>query len=110
MLTISRGAADGVQGLVQLLRHWEQVWDALWAQGSATDSGEQGSCWRLPWELGKLQLAQADDWVQLVVRKLRCAPPEGGHFSGHSTRKGAFVLVPGRWAGTALESCCFLGG
>ena len=72
------------------------------------DSERQGSYWRLPWEQGKLRSAQANDWVQLALGKLGCVPPEGGHFSGHSTRKGACTCA--RAVGAALERCCFLGG
>ncbi|KAK3249513.1 hypothetical protein CYMTET_41066 [Cymbomonas tetramitiformis] len=52
--------ADGVQGLVHLLQHWEQVQDALWVQVSAAGSGELYSHWRLPWGQGKLQSTQAN--------------------------------------------------
>ncbi|KAK3252908.1 hypothetical protein CYMTET_37814 [Cymbomonas tetramitiformis] len=52
---------------------------------SITGSEVQGSYWRLPWEQGKLQSAQANGWVQLALGRL-----------------GA--------VGAALEKCCFLGG
>ncbi|KAK3250852.1 hypothetical protein CYMTET_39788 [Cymbomonas tetramitiformis] len=100
--------AARVKGLVKLLQHWEQVRNALWAQSSAADAGEQGSDWRLPWELGKLYSAQANDWVQEALGKLGCAPPGGGDFFGHSTRKGACLCA--RTVGTAIDRCCFLGG
>ncbi|KAK3239619.1 hypothetical protein CYMTET_50463 [Cymbomonas tetramitiformis] len=73
-----------------------------------TGSEVQGSYWRLPWEQGKLQSAQANGWVQLALGKRGCVPPEGGHFSGNSTRKGACTCA--RVVGAALEKCCFLGG
>ncbi|KAK3266375.1 hypothetical protein CYMTET_24997 [Cymbomonas tetramitiformis] len=100
--------AAGVAGLVQLLQHWQQVRDACWGQRPVTGSEVQGSYWRLPWEQGKLQSAQANGWVQLALGRLGCVPPEGGHFSGHSTRKGACTCA--RAVGAALEKCCFLGG
>ncbi|KAK3252441.1 hypothetical protein CYMTET_38263 [Cymbomonas tetramitiformis] len=100
--------AAGVAGLVQLLQHWQQVRDVCWGQRPVTGSEVQGSYWRLPWEQGKLQSAQANGWVQLALGKLGCVPPEGGHFSGHSTRKGACTCA--RVVGAALEKCCFLGG
>ncbi|KAK3259929.1 hypothetical protein CYMTET_31091 [Cymbomonas tetramitiformis] len=100
--------AAGVAGLVQLLQHWQQVRDACWGQRPVTGSEVQGSYWRLPWEQGKLQSAQANGWVQLALGKLGCVPPEGGHFSGHSTRKGACTCA--RAMGAALEKCYFLGG
>ncbi|KAK3266035.1 hypothetical protein CYMTET_25314 [Cymbomonas tetramitiformis] len=100
--------AAGVAGLVRLLQHWQQVRDACWGHRPVTGSEVQGSYWRLPWEQGKLQSAQANGWVQLALGKLGCVPPEGGHFSGHSTRKGACTCA--RAVGAALEKCCFLGG
>ncbi|KAK3233421.1 hypothetical protein CYMTET_56282 [Cymbomonas tetramitiformis] len=100
--------AAGVAGLVQLLQHWQQVWDACWGQRPVTGSEVQGSYWRLPWEQGKLQSEQANGWVQLALGRLGCVPPEGGHFSGHSTRKGACTCA--RAVDAALEKCCFLGG
>ncbi|KAK3246580.1 hypothetical protein CYMTET_43889 [Cymbomonas tetramitiformis] len=100
--------AAGVAGRVQLLQHWQQVRDACWGHRPVTGSEVQGSYWRLPWEQGKLQSAQANGWVQLALGKLGCVPPEGGHVSGHSTRKGACTCA--RAVGAALEKCCFLGG
>ncbi|KAK3276674.1 hypothetical protein CYMTET_15272 [Cymbomonas tetramitiformis] len=100
--------AAGVAGLVQLLQRWQQVRDACWGQRPVTGSEVQGSYRRLPWEQGKLQSAQANGWVQLALGRLGCVPPEGGHFSGHSTRKGACTCA--RAVGAALEKCCFLGG
>ncbi|KAK3258796.1 hypothetical protein CYMTET_32170 [Cymbomonas tetramitiformis] len=99
----------GVQGLVQLPQRWVRARKALWVEEQSTEcSAERCSYWRLPWERGKLRSAQANGWVQLVLGKLGCAPPEGGHFSGHSTRKGAYTCA--RAVGTALEKCCILGG
>ncbi|KAK3256298.1 hypothetical protein CYMTET_34561 [Cymbomonas tetramitiformis] len=100
--------AAGVAGLVQLLQHWQQVRDACWGHRPVTGSEVQGSYWRLPWEQRKLQSAQANGWVQLALGRRGCVPPEGGHFSGHSTRKGACTCA--RAVGAALEKCCFLGG
>ncbi|KAK3277197.1 hypothetical protein CYMTET_14781 [Cymbomonas tetramitiformis] len=102
-------ATVGVQGLVQLLlQHWGQVQDASWVQSQAASSKEQVSYWRLPWERGKLQSTQANDWTQLALGKLGCVPPEGRHLSGHTTRKGACTCA--RAVGNAVEICCFLGG
>ncbi|KAK3235242.1 hypothetical protein CYMTET_11690 [Cymbomonas tetramitiformis] len=50
----------------------------------------------------------ANDWVQLALRELGCVPPEGDHFTGHSTRKGACTCT--RAAGALLEKCFFMGG
>ncbi|KAK3264726.1 hypothetical protein CYMTET_26548, partial [Cymbomonas tetramitiformis] len=100
--------AAGVAGLVRLLQHWQQLRDASWGQRPVTGSEVQGSYWRLPWERGKFQSAQANGWVQLALGKLGCIPPEGGHFSGHRTSKGACTCA--RAVGAALEKCCFLGG
>ncbi|KAK3267531.1 hypothetical protein CYMTET_23912 [Cymbomonas tetramitiformis] len=46
-----------------LLQHWQQVRDACWGQRPVTGSEVQRSYWRLPWEQGKLQSAQANGWV-----------------------------------------------
>ncbi|KAK3233737.1 hypothetical protein CYMTET_55981 [Cymbomonas tetramitiformis] len=73
--------AAGVAGLVRLLQQWQQVRDACWGQRPVTGSEVHGSYWRLLWERGKLQSAQANGWVQLALGKLGCVPPEGGHFS-----------------------------
>eukprot|EP00854_Cymbomonas_tetramitiformis_P005296 gene5296-biopygen5289 len=79
--------ANGVDGLVQLLQHWERARDALWQQEQfIVNEDGRGSYRRLAWEKGKLASAQANDWV--VLGKLGCVPPEGGHFSGHNTCKG----------------------
>eukprot|EP00854_Cymbomonas_tetramitiformis_P000969 gene969-biopygen822 len=93
--------AAGVEGLVQLLGHWQ------WARDSGPVTDREGY-WRLPWEQGRLMTAQTNDWMQLALGTLRCLPPEGGHFSGHSTRKGACACA--RAVGALLEKCCFLGG
>ncbi|KAK3236353.1 hypothetical protein CYMTET_53501 [Cymbomonas tetramitiformis] len=48
-----------------------QLWpvrDAgLWAQGSPVVMAGQGSYWRMLWELGKLQSAQANDWLSSAI-------------------------------------------
>eukprot|EP00854_Cymbomonas_tetramitiformis_P033998 gene33998-biopygen36304 len=95
-------------GLMELSQHWEQIRDALWVQGPEAGSRELCSYRRLLWERGKVQLAQVNDWVQMASGKLGCVPKEGGHFSGHSTRKGACTCA--KAVGTALERCCFMGG
>ncbi len=101
--------ATGVDGLVQLLERWQSARDEWWQRTSSPCGGaEKDSYWRLPWEQGRLTSAQANDWVQLALGTLKCLPPEGGHFSGHSTRKGACTCA--RAVGALLEKCCFLGG
>ncbi|KAK3234392.1 hypothetical protein CYMTET_55334 [Cymbomonas tetramitiformis] len=50
----------------------------------------------------------ANEWIQLALDSLGCLPPEGGHFSAHSTRKGA--ATGARAVGTVLERVCFFGG
>jgi len=101
--------ATGVEGLVQLLERWQSARDEWWQRTSSPCGGaEKDSYWRLPWEQGRLTSAQANDWVQLALGTLKCLPPEGGHFSGHSTRKGACTCA--RAVGALLEKCCFLGG
>ncbi|KAK3279157.1 hypothetical protein CYMTET_12948 [Cymbomonas tetramitiformis] len=90
-----RGVSRAVKRMASLqVRAY--VRDALWAQASRADASGQGSYLGLPWELGKLLSAQAIEWVKMVLGKLGCAPPEGGDFSGHSTRKqGGLYLCQG---------------
>ncbi|KAK3248981.1 hypothetical protein CYMTET_41579 [Cymbomonas tetramitiformis] len=98
--------AAGVEGLVQLLEHWEGARDSWWQQTSSPCGEAEGdSYWRLPWEQRRLTSAQADDWVQLALGVLKCLPLEGGHFSGHT---GACTCA--RAVGALLEKCCLLGG
>ncbi|KAK3246227.1 hypothetical protein CYMTET_44229 [Cymbomonas tetramitiformis] len=59
--------AAGVAGLVRLLQHWQQVRDASWGQRPVMGSEVQGSYWRLPWEQGKLQPAQANGWLSSAI-------------------------------------------
>ncbi|KAK3257847.1 hypothetical protein CYMTET_33079 [Cymbomonas tetramitiformis] len=97
------------EGLAHLQQHWEQATGALWQHERSEDkSGGRCSCWRSPWERGKLTSARASDWVQLALGKLGCVPPEGGRFKGHSNPKGAGTCA--RAADASLERVCFSGG
>eukprot|EP00854_Cymbomonas_tetramitiformis_P005762 gene5762-biopygen5782 len=49
----------------------------------------------------------ANAWLRLALSTVGCVPPEGGHFSAHSTRKGATTCT--RTVGVAMEKVCFLG-
>ncbi|KAK3278970.1 hypothetical protein CYMTET_13129 [Cymbomonas tetramitiformis] len=55
--------AAGVEGLVQLLGHWQ------WARDSGPVTDREGY-WRLPWEQGRLMTAQTNDWMQLALGTL----------------------------------------
>ncbi|KAK3241985.1 hypothetical protein CYMTET_48293 [Cymbomonas tetramitiformis] len=59
--------AAGVLGLVKLLQHWQQVRDASWVQHPVASAKDRSSYRRLPWERGKLQLAQANGWLSSAI-------------------------------------------
>ncbi|KAK3234327.1 hypothetical protein CYMTET_55428 [Cymbomonas tetramitiformis] len=66
----------------------------------------QGELLEAALEAGTLDVGPGQ---QLGAAGLRHAvPPEGRHFSGHYTRKGACTCA--RAVGALLEKCCFLGG
>eukprot|EP00854_Cymbomonas_tetramitiformis_P033441 gene33441-biopygen35590 len=69
--------AAGVEGLVQLLEHWQGARDG-WRQRTSSPCGEaEGTNYgRLPWEQERLTSAQANGWVQLALGTLKCLPPE----------------------------------
>ncbi|KAK3236514.1 hypothetical protein CYMTET_53349 [Cymbomonas tetramitiformis] len=73
--------------------------------------GVPGSYWRLPGEAlsrSPTDTGLANSWVQTALEALECFPPEGGHFSANSTRKGAGTCA--RAVGVVLERLCHLGG
>ncbi|KAK3259731.1 hypothetical protein CYMTET_31282 [Cymbomonas tetramitiformis] len=58
----------GVERLRELLELWTRCKNEAWRR-SDTDLG--------------------NEWLQRALGSVGCVPPEGGHFSAHSTRKGA---------------------
>ncbi|KAK3283385.1 hypothetical protein CYMTET_8913, partial [Cymbomonas tetramitiformis] len=68
-----------------------------------------GSYGRLPgkWETFDGS-SLANEWIRLALGSLGCHPPEDGHFTAHSTRKGA--ATGARAEGTVLERVYFFGG
>eukprot|EP00854_Cymbomonas_tetramitiformis_P011471 gene11471-biopygen11778 len=102
----------GVTGLREALENWQVHRDLAWENSTSlrtpTDN-VAGSYWRLPGERGAFEGASlANEWIQLALGLLGCIPPEGGHFTAHSTRKGAATAA--RAVGTMLERDCFFGG
>ncbi|KAK3237127.1 hypothetical protein CYMTET_52793 [Cymbomonas tetramitiformis] len=75
----------GVEQLRELLELWTRCRDEAWRGASPG--------WNPP--IGALG-------------SVGCVPPEGGHFSAHSTRKGATTCA--RAVGVVMEKVCFLGG
>ncbi|KAK3241861.1 hypothetical protein CYMTET_48407 [Cymbomonas tetramitiformis] len=74
-------------------------------------TGVPSSYWRLPGE--RVNSAGSDTdlankWLALALSTVGCVPPEGEHFSAHSTRKG--VITCARAVGVAMEKVCFLRG
>ncbi|KAK3239353.1 hypothetical protein CYMTET_50714 [Cymbomonas tetramitiformis] len=63
---------------------------------------EDGVTVVLIWEKGRLKKQQ------LSIPCVGCVPPESGHFSAHSTRKGAKTCA--RAVRVVMEKVCFLGG
>ena len=103
---------DGVKGLHELLELWETARDDAWLNDAPTrTSGTAGtaSYWRLPWESGKhIKASEANVWIGNALQHVGRVPPEGGHYSAHSTRKGAATCA--RAVGVTMEKVCYFGG
>ncbi|KAK3243467.1 hypothetical protein CYMTET_46881 [Cymbomonas tetramitiformis] len=95
----------GVALLKELIEHWEFYRDTAWSISAKT---QPDSYWLLPEDPKNFKASVANDWIGLALSELDCRPPEGGHFSAHSTRKGATTCA--RAVGVAMEKVCFLGG
>ncbi|KAK3277631.1 hypothetical protein CYMTET_14377 [Cymbomonas tetramitiformis] len=68
--------------------------------------------WRLPGDRVYSPESDTDlgnKWLQRALGSVGCVPPEGGHFSAHSARKGATTCAR-RAVGVVMEKVCFLGG
>ncbi|KAK3280061.1 hypothetical protein CYMTET_12083 [Cymbomonas tetramitiformis] len=103
----------GVELLEELLELWVRCRDGAGQRakpGWTPPTGVPGSSWRLPGV--RVSSAGSDTdlanaWLRLALSTVGCVPPEGGHFSAHSTRKGATTCT--RTVGVAMEKVCFLG-
>ncbi|KAK3282899.1 hypothetical protein CYMTET_9388 [Cymbomonas tetramitiformis] len=95
----------GVTLLKELIEHWEFYRDTAWSIFAKT---QPDSYWLLPEDPKNFKASVANDWIGLALSELDCRPPEGGHFSAHSTRKGATTCA--RAVGVTMEKVCFLGG
>ncbi|KAK3245308.1 hypothetical protein CYMTET_45115 [Cymbomonas tetramitiformis] len=95
----------GVALLKELIEHWEFYRDTAWSISAKT---QPDSYWLLPEDPKNFKASVANDWIGLALSELDCRPPEGGHFSAHSTRKGATTCA--RAVGVTMEKVCFLGG
>ncbi|KAK3287923.1 hypothetical protein CYMTET_4601 [Cymbomonas tetramitiformis] len=89
----------------ELVLHWQQHRDAAWRKSSRT---QPDSYWLLPEDPKNIKASVATDWISQALSKLGLRPPEGGHFSAHSARKGATTCA--RAVGVAMEKVCFFGG
>ncbi|KAK3273735.1 hypothetical protein CYMTET_18036 [Cymbomonas tetramitiformis] len=98
-------AAHGVALLKELIEHWEFHRDTAW---NSSEKTQPDAYWLLPEDPKNFKASVANDWIGLALNELDCRPPEGGHFSAHSTRKGATPCA--RAVGVAMEKVCFLGG
>ncbi|KAK3267378.1 hypothetical protein CYMTET_24058 [Cymbomonas tetramitiformis] len=95
----------GVALLKELIEHWEFYRDTAWSISAKT---QPDGYWLLPEDPKNFKASVANDWIGLALSELDCRPPEGGHFSAHSTRKGATTCA--RAVGVTMEKVCFLGG
>ncbi|KAK3283685.1 hypothetical protein CYMTET_8630 [Cymbomonas tetramitiformis] len=95
----------GVALLKELIEHWEFYRDTAWSISAKT---QPDGYWLLPEDPRNFKASVANDWIGLALSELDCRPPEGGHFSAHSTRKGATTCA--RAVGVTMEKVCFLGG
>ncbi|KAK3265205.1 hypothetical protein CYMTET_26098 [Cymbomonas tetramitiformis] len=98
-----------VAGFHELLELWEEARDGASLRGAPTRTSKSAgtdSYWRLPWESGKLIKADvAKDFTRSALGHVGCGPSEGGHFTVHSTRKGAAACS--RAVGVLMEKVCF---
>ncbi|KAK3270158.1 hypothetical protein CYMTET_21436 [Cymbomonas tetramitiformis] len=95
----------GVALLKELIEHWEFHRDTAW---NSSEKTQPDAYWLLPEDPKNFKASVANDWISLALSELDCRPPEGGHFSAHSTRKGATTCA--RAVGVTMEKVCFLGG
>ncbi|KAK3237947.1 hypothetical protein CYMTET_52011 [Cymbomonas tetramitiformis] len=95
----------GVALLQELIEHWEFHRDMAW---NSSEKTQPDAYWLLPKDPKNFKASVANDWIGLALCELDCRPPEGGHFSAHSTRKGATTCA--RAVGVAMEKVCFFGG
>ncbi|KAK3271750.1 hypothetical protein CYMTET_19923 [Cymbomonas tetramitiformis] len=95
----------GVALLKELIEHWEFHRDTAW---NSSEKTQPDAYWPLPEDPKNFKASVANDWIGLALSELDCRPPEGGHFSAHSTRKGATTCA--RAVGVAMEKVCFFGG
>ncbi|KAK3283103.1 hypothetical protein CYMTET_9181 [Cymbomonas tetramitiformis] len=95
----------GVALLKELIEHWEFHRDTAW---NSSEKTQPDAYWLLPEDPKNFKASVANDWIGLALSELDCRPPEGGHFSAHSTRKGATTCA--RAVGVAMEKVCFFGG
>ncbi|KAK3258501.1 hypothetical protein CYMTET_32458 [Cymbomonas tetramitiformis] len=95
----------GVALLKELIEHWEFYRDTAW---SISEKTQPDAYWLLPEDPKNFKASVANDWIGLALGELDCRPPEGGHFSAHSTRKGATTCA--RAVGVTMEKVCFRGG
>ncbi|KAK3288059.1 hypothetical protein CYMTET_4453 [Cymbomonas tetramitiformis] len=95
----------GVALLKELIEHWEFHRDTAW---SSSEKTQPDAYWLLPEDPKNFKASVDNDWIGLALSELDCRPPEGGHFSAHSTRKGATTCA--RAVGVAMEKVCFFGG
>ncbi|KAK3234406.1 hypothetical protein CYMTET_55348 [Cymbomonas tetramitiformis] len=103
---------DGVEGLHDLLELWETAREEAWLRGAPTRTSRTAgtdSYWRLLWESGKqIKADVANVWIRGALQHVGCLPPEGGHYTAHSTRKG--VTTCSRAVGVVMEKVCYFGG
>ncbi|KAK3247482.1 hypothetical protein CYMTET_43024 [Cymbomonas tetramitiformis] len=71
-------------------------------------SGPTEQLRQLPSGSGHPKPAVANDGIGMASEMMGCKPPEGGHFSAHSIRKGAATCA--RAVGRAPEKVCLFGG
>ncbi|KAK3233094.1 hypothetical protein CYMTET_56579 [Cymbomonas tetramitiformis] len=88
----------GVALLKELIEHWEFHRDTAW---NSSEKTQPDAYWLLPKDPKNFKALVANDWIGLALSELECRPPEGGHFSAHSTRKGATTCA--RAVGVAME-------
>eukprot|EP00854_Cymbomonas_tetramitiformis_P009225 gene9224-biopygen9400 len=104
----------GVERLRELQELWTRCWDRARCRASpgwTPPIGVPDSFWRLPGDRACSPGSDTDlgnEWLQRALGSVGCVPPEGGHFSAHSTRKGATTCA--RAVVVVMEMVNFLGG
>ncbi|KAK3268876.1 hypothetical protein CYMTET_22646 [Cymbomonas tetramitiformis] len=99
VVTATRGGS--FEGADRALFHRDTAWNN-------SQKTQPDAYWLLPEDPKNFKASVANDWIGLALSELDCRPPEGGHFSAHSTRKGATTCA--RAVGVAMEKVCFFGG